>query len=439
MQVFLQQPGQAGHVGVDVGGGQITLGDGALQHRGAGEQHALLLDQQALAVVRLAGGVQQLEGEPAQAVRLTVRQAQVRRAGHAQDAGAGGALQGAGRRFLFPGPGEHDGGQHAVAGFQQRVQVVPALDHRVHHQGLLTGAHQVAVKARAAVVRPGVQGQARYVIAERHPQARLQARLGVAFGIRVELAHLIVGRAARLDIHHLVALARGPRLRRESLRPAVAGVGQHLVRGGELRQLAQHAHRRRGELATALAAVLQRVLRTDPDMVDGLITVVGGHLVRRRHGSEEAGIEPARRPRRRHPVIQIGDAVQRQRQPVGAAQIPQIRLTTAHRPAAVHHRMAAVQPLAGAVAGQQHAGLLEALTHGGDQITQPAALRQAQQGAGGIVIVAIKVTTAGQVAIAVVDGAAGEHIKAGHEHGLKGALEHQDFKALLGVPKQRQR
>ena len=78
-------------------------------------------------------------------------------------------------------------------------------------------------------------------------------------------------------------------------------------------------------------------------------------------------------------------------------------------------------------------------THGGDQIAQPAALRQAQQGASGIVIVAIKVAAAGQVAVAVVDGTAREHIKAGHEHGLKGALEHQDFKALLGIPEQRQR
>ena len=211
---------------------------------------------------------------------------------------------------------------------------------------------------------------------------------------------------------------------------AAGGVdeGQHLVRRGAPGDRPQVGDGRRHHPELTAGGLAQRIGGPDPHAVHRLGVVVRARLVGRGDGEEEAGVEPARRlPDRRHPVGDVAHGGQLEHQPVATAQID-------------HRQLAGVDGMpigvggddrsAVGAAGEQDAGLLEALAHRRHEVRQ-ATLLHPQRGRCRRIVEPVAVRLDVGTAVGGVDLAAREDVHPAGEHGARRAAQHEHLQLGL--------
>ena len=199
------------------------------------------------------------------------------------------------------------------------------------------------------------------------------------------------------------------------------GVFEGAARLGEAREVRERLARGVDQLDLAALAARERLSRLDPEVVDRLGGVVRAFLPRGREGDEEARVEAPAAPGLRDPVAVVGERAGGNVQVLALEQLEERTRTLLHEllRARRKHRVSV------RVAGEQHAGLLEALAYRGDVIGQPAA-RESQP------LVRLRLGEAEHAArrgVACVERASGEYVRAAQERGVLRPLQHQRLEA----------
>src|SRR5690554_6127881 len=170
-------------------------------------------------------------------------------------------------------------------------------------------------------------------------------------------------------------------------------------------------------------------------MVNGLVAIMAGQLPLRRHRHKKPRIKPPRRPRRRHPMAQVGQPVQRQRQLMFLTQLRQRNLLPKQRQPLTMHRMIRPDQFPGPVLGQQNPCFFKTLPNRRQHVIC-AALIQAH----GLADVGIfnPDRMRPRLRLLFVNRPAGEHRIPRHENGCPAALQEQGFNAVVSISGQNQ-